>query len=624
MTVELRAARAAGRRRGARRRERRSRSSRCPPARRGRCGSRAGAALARRADRSGHVRPGAVRPFRRHARPRRQGAVPRAPGGQLRPVPAALLAATGALIGYALYAGGGFGDGPLFWIGCGAFVLAALALGAMLAGFLPAPSLGVEAWLFLALLTAFVLWNALSISWSIEPDRSWHYTNRGVAYLAFAVVGLALAAVVRRAPTVVAGGLAAMLGVLAVLALAGKVFPSLEPDYGRLARMRWPVGYWNVLALLLVLALPLALWLGSRVAAGARRAARVPRSRRAAADLLARRARARDRARRRVAAALGGAVRRAPDARRGRAARARRRGARARAPGRELGRAAALGARARRGDLRRRGRRGRARRGRARAPARARARGAGPPPRARPARADRVRCARRGERDRLRRRRRPVPLPQPGERAALEPADATDVAQLEQPLVLVAGGLARVHRPSAEGHGRGDLRPDAPALPDERARRHGAAQPAAAMAVRARAGRVPARRRRGARGAPRALARARGSRRRAAGAGRARARGARLSPLLGLRLRLGLRRGHGAGPARHRASCSQARRGRSRGGGRCSRSRPSCSARSRSTRRPRRGSRTAASTRPTRPSAASTRSRSRTARTTSTRSRRRR
>ena len=35
-----------------------------------------------------------------------------APGGQLRPVPAALLAATGALIGYALYAGGGFGDGP--------------------------------------------------------------------------------------------------------------------------------------------------------------------------------------------------------------------------------------------------------------------------------------------------------------------------------------------------------------------------------------------------------------------------------------------------------------------------------------------------------------------------------
>ena len=183
----------------------------------------------------------------------------------MRPVPAALLAATGALVGYALYAGGGFGDGPLFWIGCGAFVLAALALGAMLAGFLPAPALGVEAWLFLALLTAFVLWNALSISWSIEPDRSWDYTNRGVAYLAFAVVGLALAAVVRRAPTVVAGGLAALLGVLALLALAGKVFPSVEPDYARLARMRWPVGYWNALALLLVLALPLALWLGSHV-----------------------------------------------------------------------------------------------------------------------------------------------------------------------------------------------------------------------------------------------------------------------------------------------------------------------------------------------------------------------
>ena len=68
-----------------------------------------------------------------------------------------------------------------------------------------------------------------------------------------------------------AGGLAALLGALALLALAGKVFPSLEPDYGRLARMRWPVGYWNALALLLVLALPLALWLGSRVGCANRR-----------------------------------------------------------------------------------------------------------------------------------------------------------------------------------------------------------------------------------------------------------------------------------------------------------------------------------------------------------------
>jgi O-antigen ligase len=46
-------------------------------------------------------------------------------------------------------------------------------------------------------------------------------------------------------------------------ALVAKVFPALNEDGGRIARLRLPVGYWNALAILLVIAVPIALWLVS-------------------------------------------------------------------------------------------------------------------------------------------------------------------------------------------------------------------------------------------------------------------------------------------------------------------------------------------------------------------------
>src|SRR5207247_500569 len=45
--------------------------------------------------------------------------------------------------------------------------------------------------------------------------------------------------------------------------LAGKAVPGLYEDYGRLARLRSPVGYWNALALVMVFGVPVALWAAS-------------------------------------------------------------------------------------------------------------------------------------------------------------------------------------------------------------------------------------------------------------------------------------------------------------------------------------------------------------------------
>ena len=99
--------------------------------------------------------------------------------------------------------------------------------------------------------------------------------------------------------------------------------PWLYEDYGRIARLRGPVGYWNALALLGDIALPIGLCLATRRADG-RDAARLRLDRRDRADLLARRRARRDRRRRALDAALARLDRVALDAGRGRAARGRR------------------------------------------------------------------------------------------------------------------------------------------------------------------------------------------------------------------------------------------------------------------------------------------------------------
>ena len=173
----------------------------------------------------------------------------------------ALPAAALALAGAAMFAGGGSSDERLFWIGTAALLLAATAAVLVLAGRVPAPALDGPALAFLLLLGALAAWMAVSIEWSILPSRSWDYANRGFVYLAFACVGALLGGVPRRW---VASALAALLGALFAVALTAKVFPSIYDDYGRIARLRWPVAYWNELALLGAAAVPLALWLTGR------------------------------------------------------------------------------------------------------------------------------------------------------------------------------------------------------------------------------------------------------------------------------------------------------------------------------------------------------------------------
>src|SRR5436190_13231481 len=164
--------------------------------------------------------------------------------------------AAAALCFAALFLSAGSSQSRLFWIGTAAVLVAAIGWA------LRPPTLPRPAVVFFAAFAAFVLWQAVSIAWSIQPSRTWDYANRGLVYLAFAAVGALLGGVAVRRRAYAA---AVLLGALFAWALAAKVIPALYSDYGRLARLRYPLGYWNEMALLAAASVPLGLWLLRRL-----------------------------------------------------------------------------------------------------------------------------------------------------------------------------------------------------------------------------------------------------------------------------------------------------------------------------------------------------------------------
>jgi hypothetical protein len=170
--------------------------------------------------------------------------------------------AAAALCFCALFLAGGPDETRLVWIGGAALALAALTAAGGLLGALPAPRLDRWAAIFLGSLAGLAVWAGLSTLWSASPDRSWTYTNRTLVYAAFALLGALLSALIPRLD-MLAGAAAALLGLVIGWALLAKCVPALYSDYGRVARLRAPVTYWNELALLCDVAVPLALWLAA-------------------------------------------------------------------------------------------------------------------------------------------------------------------------------------------------------------------------------------------------------------------------------------------------------------------------------------------------------------------------
>jgi hypothetical protein len=137
-------------------------------------------------------------------------------------------------------------------------------LGAVL-GLLPVRGLRRTAWAGLALMAAFTVWTALSLTWTESDERTMAELGRLAAYLA--VFALALFALGRTAVRHALDGLAAAIVVVAGVAVLSRLQPQLAPDddlvafFGEAARnkLAYPLNYWNALAAFAAIGLPLVL-----------------------------------------------------------------------------------------------------------------------------------------------------------------------------------------------------------------------------------------------------------------------------------------------------------------------------------------------------------------------------
>ncbi len=125
----------------------------------------------------------------------------------------------------------------------------------------------------LAVFAAFTAWSGLSVLWSFGPDLTWVSFNLTAFYLAVAAVLGVTSARGLQLWTVVYGYLAVATAI-GVYAFLGKALPAAVTHAHAYARLDSPVGYWNVLAVMMVMGLVVALSVaGDRQTSAALRAA---------------------------------------------------------------------------------------------------------------------------------------------------------------------------------------------------------------------------------------------------------------------------------------------------------------------------------------------------------------
>ena len=104
----------------------------------------------------------------------------------------------------------------------------------------------------------FVAWVGLSVLWSLGPDLSWMAFDLAALYLVVAAV-VGLTPVRRLQLVVAAAGFLVVAVAVAVYAYLGKVLPDVVTHAHTYARLDSPIGYWNVLALMMIMGLMVVL-----------------------------------------------------------------------------------------------------------------------------------------------------------------------------------------------------------------------------------------------------------------------------------------------------------------------------------------------------------------------------
>jgi hypothetical protein len=143
-----------------------------------------------------------------------------------------------------------------------------ILLAGVLVGALPRRRPGRLAWAALGLFAAFVAWTALSLGWTESVDRTWADIARVGGYLG--VFGLAVFSRGPRESQRVIGAVAAGIVLVAGVGLLSRLHPAWFPTATQTAgfvsdreRLSYPIDYWNGLAGLIAIGLPLLVQLAT-------------------------------------------------------------------------------------------------------------------------------------------------------------------------------------------------------------------------------------------------------------------------------------------------------------------------------------------------------------------------
>lgn len=139
-----------------------------------------------------------------------------------------------------------------------------IVLLAALAGILPT-RFGVQGWIPVGLLTAFAAWTGLATGWSTSAEQSVIELGRLAAYLGVLVIAIALQG--RTAARHTVNGLACAIGLVTVLAVLSRLHPQAFPPNRHfqflgpqsVRKLSYPLGYWNALADVAAMGVPLLL-----------------------------------------------------------------------------------------------------------------------------------------------------------------------------------------------------------------------------------------------------------------------------------------------------------------------------------------------------------------------------
>jgi O-antigen ligase len=140
-----------------------------------------------------------------------------------------------------------------------------ILLAGVLVGAFPRRRLGVLAWCMLGLLAAFVVWTALSLNWTESTDKTGADLARVATYLG--VFALALFARSSKAARRMVAAVGTGIVFVTVVALLSHLHPAWFHQAeetarflpGSHARLSYPLNYWNGLAALIAIGLPLML-----------------------------------------------------------------------------------------------------------------------------------------------------------------------------------------------------------------------------------------------------------------------------------------------------------------------------------------------------------------------------